>query len=65
MKHLFSKKNKNTGLYDAFIIYTDNETWYGNIHPSEALDNYRSATGIDAKMIVVATTPTSNSIGYG
>lgn len=53
------------GLYDMFIVYTDNESYYGNIHPSEALDRYREATGIDAKLVVVATTPTSNTIGYG
>jgi 60 kDa SS-A/Ro ribonucleoprotein len=60
----FKQSNGTDGLYDLFIVYTDNETWFGTIHPSEALDNYRQATGIDAKMIVVATTPTSNSIGY-
>jgi 60 kDa SS-A/Ro ribonucleoprotein len=59
------KKSKDDGKYDLFVVYTDNETWFGNVHPSEALDNYRSATGIDAKMVVVATTPTSNSIGFG
>lgn len=38
---------------DAFVIYTDNETWAGNIHPSEALRKYRSASRIPAKLIVV------------
>jgi 60 kDa SS-A/Ro ribonucleoprotein len=39
---------------DAFIIYTDNETWYGKIHPHEALKKYRDATGIPAKLVVCA-----------
>jgi 60 kDa SS-A/Ro ribonucleoprotein len=38
---------------DAFVIYTDSETWYGNIHPVQALQEYRQKTGIRAKLIVV------------
>lgn len=60
----YRKSHGTQGLYDAFIVYTDNETYYGTVHPSEALDNYRKVTGIDAKMVVVATTPTRNSIGF-
>lgn len=26
---------------DVFIVYTDSETWYGKIHPTEALKQYR------------------------
>lgn len=37
---------------DVFIVYTDNETWFGKVHPSEALKQYRQATGIAAKLIV-------------
>jgi 60 kDa SS-A/Ro ribonucleoprotein len=38
---------------DAFVIYTDSETWAGGIHPAEALRRYRRATGIAARLIVV------------
>jgi len=38
---------------DVFVIYTDSETWAGDIHPTQALDQYRQATGIAAKLIVV------------
>lgn len=38
---------------DAFYVYTDSETWYGNIHPFQALQDYRNATGINAKLVVV------------
>ena len=38
---------------DAFLIYTDNETWAGNIHPAQALRRYRQQSGIPAKCIVV------------
>lgn len=38
---------------DAFVIYTDSETWAGKVHPTQALRQYREATGIPAKMVVV------------
>lgn len=38
---------------DAFVMYTDSETWAGNIHPSQALRNYRREMGIPAKLVVV------------
>lgn len=47
---------------DVFVIYTDNETWFGNIHPSQALRDYRKAMGINAKLIVVAMTSNGFSI---
>ena len=40
---------------DVFVVYTDNETWFGQIHPAQALAKYRQETGIDAKLIVVAS----------
>jgi 60 kDa SS-A/Ro ribonucleoprotein len=47
---------------DTFVIYTDNETWYGHIHPDQALCRYRELTGIDAQLIVVGMTSTRSSI---
>lgn len=38
---------------DCFIILTDNETWYGDIHPFQALQQYRRESGIDARLVVV------------
>jgi 60 kDa SS-A/Ro ribonucleoprotein len=38
---------------DAFVVYTDSETWAGKIHPDEALRQYRRASGIPAKLVVV------------
>jgi 60 kDa SS-A/Ro ribonucleoprotein len=38
---------------DTFVIYTDSETWAGDIHPAQALRDYRHASGIDARLIVV------------
>jgi 60 kDa SS-A/Ro ribonucleoprotein len=47
---------------DVFVVYTDNETWAGKIHPAQALEQYRQAMGIAAKLIVVAVTASSYSI---
>src|SRR5436305_3513244 len=38
---------------DAFVIYTDSETWAGDVHPVQALRDYRKASGIDARLVVV------------
>ena len=47
---------------DTFVVYTDNETWAGKVHPSAALDQYRQKMGIDARLIVVGLTATKFSI---
>ena len=47
---------------DAFIVYTDNETWAGRTHPVQALNEYRTKTGIPAKLIVVGMTSTGFTI---
>ena len=41
---------------DAFVVYTDSETWFGNIHPAQALRQYREKMGIPAKLIIVGMT---------
>jgi len=48
--------------FDAFVIYTDSETWAGNIHPTQALEKYRQKTGIPAKLIVVGMVANDFSI---
>jgi 60 kDa SS-A/Ro ribonucleoprotein len=40
----------------GFITYTDSETWAGNIHPAQALRQYRSRFVGDAKAVVVGMT---------
>jgi 60 kDa SS-A/Ro ribonucleoprotein len=53
---------KNNLAVDAFVIYTDNETWAGDIHPAQALAQYRQKTGIPAKLVVVGMTSNSFTI---
>lgn len=38
---------------DTFVVYTDNETWSGRIHPAQALMEYRQTMGIPAKLVVM------------
>jgi 60 kDa SS-A/Ro ribonucleoprotein len=47
---------------DTFIIYTDNETWYGKIHPFQALQEYRDAYNSAAKLITVGMTGSRHTI---
>lgn len=47
---------------DAFVVYTDSETWYGTIHPAQALRQYRERTGIPAKLAVVGMVANGFSI---
>ena len=47
---------------ETFVVYTDNETWDGEVHPYQALQRYRERSGIDARLIVVGMTSTGFSI---
>jgi 60 kDa SS-A/Ro ribonucleoprotein len=47
---------------DTFCVYTDSETWAGNVHPAQALRAYRDARGIPAKLVVVGMTSNGFSI---
>jgi 60 kDa SS-A/Ro ribonucleoprotein len=54
--------SNNKVMVDAFVVYTDNETWAGKVHPFQALREYRQKTGRGAKLIVVGMTSTGFSI---
>jgi len=47
---------------DLFVVYTDNETWSGKVHPAQALQLYRERMGIPAKLVVVAMASNGFSI---
>src|ERR1043166_1583365 len=47
---------------DLFVIYTDNETRAGRVHPSQALRDYRERAGIPARLAVVAMASNGFSI---
>ena len=45
---------KEGSAFDCFLVFTDNETWSGQLQPVDALARYRKASGIaDAKLITV------------
>ena len=47
---------------DVFVVYTDNETWAGRIHPAQALQRYRDRMGIPARLVVVGMASNGFSI---
>lgn len=47
---------------DAFVIYTDDDTWAGDVHPAQALRDYRNARGIPASLVVVGMTSDGFSV---
>jgi 60 kDa SS-A/Ro ribonucleoprotein len=47
---------------DTFVIYTDSETWAGEAHPAQALADYRAASGIAARLVVVGMVSNGFSI---
>ena len=47
---------ENDVKVSAFLTYTDSETWAGNIHPAQALRQYRKEFECDAKAVVVGMT---------
>jgi 60 kDa SS-A/Ro ribonucleoprotein len=47
---------------DVFVIQTDHETWWGDVHPFQALREYREKTGIPARLITCAFTAQPFSI---
>lgn len=60
-KPIVDALNKNLYI-DCFVVFTDNETYYGNIHPYDALIKYRKQINPQAKLIVCATEATNFSI---
>jgi 60 kDa SS-A/Ro ribonucleoprotein len=47
---------------DIFCVYTDSETWAGDIHPVQALRAYRHKMGIGAKLVVIGMVSNGFSI---
>jgi len=48
---------------DGFVVYTDNETWAGDIHPSQALRSYRAKQNKpEAAQVVVGMTASGFTI---
>ncbi|GII65653.1 RNA-binding protein [Sphaerisporangium krabiense] len=48
---------------DGVVLFTDNETWAGRAHASQALTAYRHSVSAAARVIVASMTATGHSIG--
>lgn len=48
--------------FDTVVVFTDNETWSGEVHPHQALKLYRERMGLATRLIVVGMTATDVSI---
>lgn len=44
------------------MVLTDNETWYGQIHPQEALRQYRDRINPEAREVVAAFVASKKTI---
>src|SRR6185503_7518731 len=53
---------KNKVPVDIFCVYTDSETWAGDIHPVQALRAYRQKMGVGAKLAVIGMVSNGFSI---
>jgi 60 kDa SS-A/Ro ribonucleoprotein len=47
---------------DAILVWTDSETWAGQVHADHALRNLRTSTGKAVRLVVAATTATGHSV---
>jgi len=47
---------------DTFVVYTDSETCAGEVHPAQALREYRERSGIAARLVVVGMVSSGFSI---
>jgi 60 kDa SS-A/Ro ribonucleoprotein len=47
---------------DGIVVFTDNETWAGRQHPTEALAAYRRTVNPAVRVIVVSMTATGYTI---
>lgn len=57
---LYAKERKLE--VDGFAVYTDNESWTGDIHPHQALAAYRQKSGRPARLAACAFTATEFSV---
>jgi 60 kDa SS-A/Ro ribonucleoprotein len=57
---IWAKRNKQH--FDAVTIWTDNESWAGQIHVHQALREYREWSGLPTRMIVAAMSATDYSV---
>lgn len=58
----FQWAQANDREYDTVVVFTDNETWAGGVHPHQALEDYRRSSGINTRSVVAAFASTGFTI---
>lgn len=58
----FTEARKRGWEVDGVVTMTDNETWAGRTHPHQALTEYRKASGIMTRSVVVGMTANGVSV---
>lgn len=53
---------KNRIITDAIVIITDEESWFGDNHLTQAFDKYKKVVNPDAKLVIICTTATRTTI---
>jgi 60 kDa SS-A/Ro ribonucleoprotein len=48
--------------FDAFLIFTDDQSWAGNVHPAQALVRYREKVNPDARLVSAAVAASGTGI---
>ena len=48
---------------DGVVVFTDNETWAGRQHPTQALTSYRQTVNRDVRVVLATMTPNGHSVG--
>lgn len=62
-EHLLPQQVAGPTSYDCFVVFTDNETWSGEMQPADALRRYRDASGVaDARLVTVGLASNDFSI---
>jgi 60 kDa SS-A/Ro ribonucleoprotein len=58
----FTWATSRTLAFDTIVVFTDNETYAGAVHPHQALKAYRDRMGLDTRLVVVGMTANDVSI---
>ena len=56
----FAMKNKIPA--DLFACYTDNETWWGSLHPRQALKQFNNKSGLNSKFVTVCMVNSNHTV---
>lgn len=62
LPYRYAMQHHNGIPYDAVILYTDNETWAGGVHPHQLAEQWRNTGAPYGRSVFVAMTATRHSL---